>query len=494
MDASAHKMPRLLRHFLTVSLGNYGALAASFLINIILTRRLGVELFGRLSLLLMVSQVLLLVVGNWTQIGLIRNASQEFVTEQTTARTFWARMAILGPLLGGSAIILAGAREPLAAYLEIPSWALALIFGHVLSALVLASVGAVLQARQAMTRYGAAMFIEKASNLALVALLPSSMLTDPLSVVLCYAASALLVALGAGMSLGWRTFLPVRFEAQVTRALWRFSIPFILTSWAGLFATSWLDLVLLKSWRSLSEVGLYALASQLTGVVQQVTITFSTLLLPHYSSLLAQGEENRIKTFVQRMLPYWFLTTSAAFSLALVVAGPLVPAVFGEAFAGSTVPLAVLMVASSALALYNAFDPLLSAYGATWVLARLCVLSVAVKVGMALLLIPRWGVMGAALSTVVTYAVSAMGAMVLAGRKTEVPVLQFTVFALPVVAVSLCLVMLPRWYAASAGLVSALIGLFVTAAMFRLFQREDLAQLRAVWSAAGRPGPGAPGA
>ena len=473
------KTAQFVRNFGAVSLGNYGALAVSFLINIVLTRRLGVELFGRLSLFLMVSQVLLLVIGNWTQVGLIRNAAQEFVTGGTVSRTFWARMAILGPLVGVAAAILAGAHGPLAAYLEVPPWALALLFGHFLSALTVASIGAVLQARQEMVRYGAAIFIEKAINLALVAILPSSVLADPLPIIVCYAASACLVSLWAGTVIGWRAFLPVRFEARSSAALWRFSLPFIVTSWAGLLATSWVDLVLLKSWRSLSEVGLYALAGQLTGVVQQVTITFSTLLLPHYSSLLVQGGEGQIQLFVKRLLPYWFFATSATFSAALIVAGPLVPAVFGEAFAGAVEPLAILMIASSALALYNAFDPLLGAYGATWILARLCLLSVSVKIGLSLLFIPSWGLIGAAFSTTVAYAVSAVGAIILAGRRIGRVPLSITVFAVPVAVVSGSIFFLPRWYAVLVGLAGSTVCLAAIALRFGLFRAEDIAYLRA---------------
>ncbi len=78
MRDGPHKMAQFIRHFLAVSLGNYGALVIAFLISIVVTRWLGVEQFGRLSLLLMISQILLLLIGNWTQVGFIRYGSQEY--------------------------------------------------------------------------------------------------------------------------------------------------------------------------------------------------------------------------------------------------------------------------------------------------------------------------------------------------------------------------------------------------------------------------------
>ncbi|MBM4133169.1 MAG: hypothetical protein FJ245_05300 [Nitrospira sp.] len=473
MRDSLHKMPQLLRHFLAISLGNYGALAASFLISIVVTRRLGVEQFGRLSLFLMVSQVLMLVVANWTQVGLIRDGSQEFSTDGSIARTFWARLSIVAPLLTVSAAVFFSARGPLAVYLEIPEGALALVYGHFLLAFVLASLSAVLQARQQMATYGAVMFSEKAVSLLLVTVLPASVLNNPLAVVGCYATSACLISAGTVGVLGWRTFLPIRIDSAASHALLRFSLPFTLTSWAGLFGTSWLDFVVLKWSRSVADVGLYALASQLAGVIQQVTITFSTLLLPHFSALVGSGDEARIKVFVDKWLPYWFLGTSATFGLALVVAGPAVPTVFGQHFAESVPPLAILMVATTALALYNAFDPLLSAYGATWALVKITLGSVVIKLALAPVLIPPLGVAGAAISTVASYWFSAFCVLALAQSRLKVPVVQLAWLGLPVgVACAGLLLFEGRdFYAVATA------GVFVSVALlavrFRLFQKED---------------------
>ncbi len=258
-------------------------------------------------------------------------------------------MSITASLLLVAATVVLAAQRPLSMYLGVPEWGLGLLFGHFLLAYILSSLGTVFQARQEMSRYGAVMFFEKAASLALVTLLPASWISHPLTVIGCYAASALLLSAGTVAVLGRKTFLPVVLDSSVSRALLRFSLPFVLTSWVGLFGTNWLDFILLKWSRSVSEVGLYALAAQLAGVIQQVTITFSTLLLSHFSILVGNADERRIRTFLDRVLPYWFLATSVVFSLALVAAVPLLPLVFGEAFAGALPALAILIVASTRL-------------------------------------------------------------------------------------------------------------------------------------------------
>lgn len=482
MRDGVHKMAQLVRHFLTVSLGNYGALAVAFLINIVVARRLGVEQFGRLALLLMVSQVLLLLVGNWTQVGFIRFGSQEFEKHGAIVQAFWARLSIAVPLLAVAAAILIAVQEPLSEYLGVPEWGLGLVFGHFLLTYVLSSLGAVFQAKQEMPRYGAVMFFEKATSLMLVALLPVAWLSHPLAVIGCYAASALLLSVWAIVVLGRKTFLPVVLDSSGSRALLRFSLPFVLTSWVGLFATNWLDFVLLKWSRSISEVGLYALAGQLAGVIQQVTITFSTLLLPHFSVLVGNADEGRIKEFLDRVLPYWFLATSVLFGAALLAVAPLIPVMFGQAFAGALPALAILIVASSALALYNAFDPLLSAYGATVALAKVFALAVSVKVILSWLLIPQWGISGAAFSTVCAYTVCALFTMFLVQRKTGSPVMMLALFGMPVVIVCASLLFLPERYASFAALAAGAACLYAISIRFQLFQSEDRKILKGIWN------------
>jgi len=481
MWGNVQQRERFVRAFLAVGASNYGALVLSLAINIVLTRRLGVEQFGRLSLLLMISQILLLLMANWTHVGFIRFGSQEFGKHGKIVQAFWARLSIMAPLVAVAAVVLLATREPLATYLGIPGWGLVLVFGHFLLAYVLNSLGAVFQARQEMARYGAVMFFEKGASLALVALLPAAWVSHPLTVIGCYAASALLLSVWAMAVLGRKTFLPMAWDPSASRALLSFSLPFVLTTWMGLLGNNWLDFVLLKWFRSVSEVGLYALAGQVAGVIQQVTITFSTLLLPHFSVLVGSEDEHGIRTFLDRVLPYWFFATSVLFSVALLAGVPAVPLIFGEAFAGALPALAILIVASSALSLFNAFDPLLSAYGATAALAKVFLLSVSVKALLSWLLIPQWGIHGAAFSTVCGFTVCALFTMFLVQRKTRSRVMMLSLFGIPVAVVCGSMLYLPETYASLVAAVAGAACLYAVAMRFQLFRHRDRQLPKEIW-------------
>src|SRR4051812_6855132 len=101
----------MFRNFLFVGAGNYAAMAVSLAINAVLTRRLGLEQFGHLALLLTASQVLALVAINWTHTALVRFGAQEFARSSSIARTFWARVWMVAPWLALIAAIMLSASD-----------------------------------------------------------------------------------------------------------------------------------------------------------------------------------------------------------------------------------------------------------------------------------------------------------------------------------------------------------------------------------------------
>ena len=475
---------QLLRNLVVLGAGNYGAMAASLAINALLTRRLGVEAFGHLALLLMASQVVSLLTASWTQTAVVRFGAQEFAATGSVSETFWTRAWVVSPwaLLGAVAMIVM--RDRLAAYLSIPAWGIVVLIAHFLASFVLTTVGAVFQARNEMPRYGLVLFLDKAVMAALVLFLPPSQIGSPLVVLSLYAASSIAVAGGGLLVLGRPSLLPVVFSREASRRMLAFSLPLILSSWAGLLGTNWFDFVVIKWYRPVSEIGLYSLGTMLAGVVQQVTIVFSTLLLPQLSVMVARGEHDRIKQLVERVLPYWFLGTSVLFSLVVINAGWVVPLVFGAAFERSVLVLAILMPAASALALFNAISPLVSALGSTWVLTLICLVSGATNVVMDFAFIPRYGIGGAAVATTIAYATSAVLVLAFAQSRLKGSVFRLGLLALPVAVVCACFVTFDGLLFYLVAIPAGMLTVYALARAFRMFRAEDAGFFDALRAAA----------
>lgn len=476
----APRLRLMFRSVLVLTSGNYGAMALSLVISVVVTRRLGTEQFGRLALLLMASQIFILLVTNWTQAGLIRFGAKEFAATGRTADVFWARTWLVLPFAVLACVAIVVFRPWLSVYFGVPAWGIFVVLLHIAAAYATATFGAVFQAREHMHPYSVSLVLEKAILLAAVAMLPAVFMHNALAVLVTYAAASLITSAWSLYRIGPRSLLPVTLNRETCRVLLSFSLPLILSSWAGLLGASWLSLIVIKWYRPLSDVGAYSLATQLAGVVQQVAIIVSTVLLPRLSVLIASGEDEKVRVVVRRVFPYWLLGTSILFCGVIAGMRPMLAVVFGPAYQHAAVPLAILMPASSAVALFASFSPIVTAYGATWPFTWACLLAAGVNVVMALLLVPPFGIAGAAAATMLSYATSAALVLVLAQRRMGERFVSLTWLIAPVPLVCIAFLSMSNWLFYWVAVPAAALACYGLARAFGLLNTSFLSLLRVV--------------
>lgn len=464
---------RALRAVVGLAIGNYAAIAVSFVVNVYLARTLGPGEFGRLAILLLVSQVLSFVASYWTITALIHFGAREFSADGTVARALWTRTVLLLPWLGAAILLVVTARDALAAFLAVPPLGVWIVVGHFLASTLFGSAGAALQAAQRMAQYGAALLLDKAIALSLLVALRGVLVLDALVTVVVFSAGTLAASTWALMSLGARSLRPALPTRDRLGEMWRFSLPLIASTWMGFFGSQWVDLAILRRYVPLSDVGLYALSYQLAGVVQQITVIVATYVLPRYSVLVSEGRDDELRRILTRIVPYWLLGLSASLSVALWLAGPLVPLLFGADFEGSAAPFALLGVATICLAIFNSFNPVVIAYGATWWVSGAVLLSVSANVVLDLVLIPVFGIRGAASATVVAYALSAAATAAVAGRRLGLNASRYALFALPVLSTYLGVTVLSGVLSAVATALAIAVGSAVVVRAFDLFRPEE---------------------
>ena len=462
---------------LTLSAGNYAAIAISALVTIVLSRTMGSEEFGRLALLIIAAQSLDLAVANWTLPVLVRSGAQEWATSRSVATALWARTLVLLPplVLAGAAVLLFAA--PLAAYLAVGAGGLALVVAFFVATGLVQTAGALLRATDRMARHGAALVIEKASLLALIAAAPLIVPMRAEVALSCYAAAAVLAAAWSFAQLGARVLRPVRVGAARLREVASFSAPLIVGSWAGLFGNQAIDYVVIRSFLPFAELGRYAIAYQIAGLLQQILIVISAFLLPKFSALLARGREAELREVVERLTPYLLLAFNTAAAVGIILAPAVVPLVFGADFAGAVAPLGVLLLTAGLAAVFSVLNPLLVAHGVLWPVTRGVILAVTLNVLFDLVLIPRYGLLGAALATLIAYCVTTAFALAAVHERLRMASFRYVLFVLPVAAVELCALLLDSalFTVTSVGLLA-----ITTAALvwiFGLFRSEDRALL-----------------
>ncbi|MCA1799507.1 MAG: polysaccharide biosynthesis C-terminal domain-containing protein [Xanthomonadaceae bacterium] len=159
------------------------------------------------------------------------------------------------------------------------------------------------------------------------------------------------------------------------------------------------DVLMLGIFAPASEVGVYRVAAQLAVFAAFGLAAVNMVVGPRFADLHARGETAQLQQLALRSARAVF-AFSAAVVLCFAVAGAgLLEFVFGEGFDHAYLPLMILFIGQLVNGAVGSVGYLLNMTGHERDTARGIAIAAAVNVALNLLLIPRWGMHGAAAAT-----------------------------------------------------------------------------------------------
>ena len=176
-----------------------------------------------------------------------------------------------------------------------------------------------------------------------------------------------------------------------------------------------LDLLLLPALLDLTAAGLYAVAVRVSEVVAQMASASGSLIFPE-TAAARDGDAAARLTEVTTRRSLLFVALGAIIISAL--AEPILT-VFGTAFTDAATTLRILMVAMLPLTVTRVLAGDLKGRGRPGVVSLVMGISVVATIGLDLVLIPIMGISGAAVASLLAYAVSAAGLAVAFTRVTH---------------------------------------------------------------------------
>ena len=225
----------------------------------------------------------------------------------------------------------------------------------------------------------------------------------------CAAAVVALVALVRGTPVPPDAPAP-RPIRELASEFWRFAAPRGLAA-AFQVSVFWVDVLLLGRYRPSSEVGAYAAASRVAMVGTFALQAIRIAIAPTISALLARDERAEAQT-VYQTATWWLIALSWPVFLGLAIFAPFVLSIFGPGFGIGATSLTILAIAMLVnLGTGNVTVVLLMGGKSSWNLVNTAV-AVTTNVSLNLLLIPRFGMEGAAVAWAVTIVVENVMALV----------------------------------------------------------------------------------
>jgi O-antigen/teichoic acid export membrane protein len=186
-----------------------------------------------------------------------------------------------------------------------------------------------------------------------------------------------------------------------TGALFRFSLPLLSSDIVFLLRTSAV-VILLQYLATSTEVAAYGAVLPLAKQNLLVYQSFSFLFVPAAARLFARHEGERLHDLYWRTSAWIAVATFPAFALTLSLAEPLTTLLFGPRYADAGAVLAVLAVGhyvNAALG-FNALT--LRVQGAVKLIVAVDLVSAIVNIAASVVLIARFGALGAAVATSAT--------------------------------------------------------------------------------------------
>ncbi|MBO8175043.1 MAG: flippase [Thermococcus sp.] len=195
------------------------------------------------------------------------------------------------------------------------------------------------------------------------------------------------------------------FDLKLGKKLVAFSLPLMFVGILN-FLMTWTDTLMLGYYKSSEVVGLYTAASPLARLIPIFLNSAGILYAPIVTSLYAQGKINEMKRTYQILTKWIFLLTLPIFSVMFLFPEATILFIFGGKYVSAASALQILALGSmfhtflglNGLSLVVIGQPKLNMIGDTFAVIFNVVLNV--------LLIPKYGMIGAAVATSVSYFVA----------------------------------------------------------------------------------------
>lgn len=186
------------------------------------------------------------------------------------------------------------------------------------------------------------------------------------------------------------------------RALARVGIP-LATAGVLVLAYARIDQILVLELVGARAAGLYAAVYRILEQAHFLPLTVSMTLLPLVSAAYP-SEPARVRELLQTTADYLAVVSLPAFGVALAVAGPAIELLFGSEFADAAPALPVLMGAFVLICFGYLAGNMVIVLGLQRRFAVYALLGLVLNVGLNLLLLPRYGFLAAAWTTLATEA------------------------------------------------------------------------------------------
>jgi O-antigen/teichoic acid export membrane protein len=211
---------------------------------------------------------------------------------------------------------------------------------------------------------------------------------------------AIFLAAGLAAWLVWRPARPLRlrFDWPIGRLLLAYGFPYAVVGLTQNLSYR-IDILFLQGFEASEEVGYYSIAVTLAELLWFLPMAVGFVLFPRVAAMSAEGAASEVAALMR----WTFAATAVAAAVLALLAEPVIRIAFGEAFLPGVTATRILLLGVVANAWYQVLSGYFLGAGRLRFVAWATAFGLAVNICLNLLLIPSFGMDGAAAASAVSY-------------------------------------------------------------------------------------------
>lgn len=194
----------------------------------------------------------------------------------------------------------------------------------------------------------------------------------------------------------------MNINRELTKKMLLFSFPVFLSSVAGTIL-GYTDTIVITFFMSVKEVGLYQVAFPTSQMLWVLTGSLSVIILPIISEMSAKKDFKNISEILSLLSKYLFVLVLPIVIMLVAFPELVINILFGSNFIAAAPVLQILVLSSLFYPIFSLLSASMVAIGKPALNTKIIAFMSLINLAMNLLLVPSIGIIGAGISTTVSY-------------------------------------------------------------------------------------------
>lgn len=184
------------------------------------------------------------------------------------------------------------------------------------------------------------------------------------------------------------------------REILDYSLPMGISSFA-VYLFSTIDIIILRNYFSSSDVALYALVIKIMAILSMVILSININLSPQIAELYLKNELDELKKVLRHSSRFIFLL-SVIIGLIIILFSDCILAIFGTQYIAAKTALLILVIGQILISSLGSSAVYLNMTGRPKVFRSFLLIALLINLSLNLILIPKFGIIGASITYVLT--------------------------------------------------------------------------------------------